>query len=69
MARVVHTPEPLDDRKARDRFAAMLAGAGVLSLLGWLAKRYQDPVSKRPLRAGAARRWCSPNRTTRTACA
>ena len=26
MARVVHTPEPLDEREARDRFAAMLAG-------------------------------------------
>ena len=32
----------------------MLVGAGVLTLLGWLAKRYQDPASKRPLRAGAA---------------
>ncbi|MFD2366516.1 DUF418 domain-containing protein [Pseudoduganella sp. GCM10020061] len=31
----------------------MLGGAGVLSLLGWLAKRYQDPASRRPLRAGA----------------
>ena len=26
MARVVHTPEPLDERESRDRFAAMLAG-------------------------------------------
>jgi beta-N-acetylhexosaminidase len=26
MARIVHTPEPLDERDARDRFAAMLAG-------------------------------------------
>ena len=26
MARIVHTPEPLDEREARDRFAAMLAG-------------------------------------------
>ena len=26
MARVVHTPEPLDEREARDRFAVLLAG-------------------------------------------
>ncbi len=26
MARIVHAPEPLDEREARDRFAAMLAG-------------------------------------------
>ena len=26
MARVVHTPEPLDEREARGRFAAMLSG-------------------------------------------
>ena len=26
LARIVHTPEPLDEREARDRFAAMLAG-------------------------------------------
>jgi len=26
MARIVHTPEPMDEREARDRFAAMLSG-------------------------------------------
>ena len=26
LARIVHTPEPLDVREARDRFDAMLAG-------------------------------------------
>jgi beta-N-acetylhexosaminidase len=26
LARIVHTPEPLDEREARERFAAMLAG-------------------------------------------
>ncbi len=26
LARIVHTPEPLDEREARDRFAALLAG-------------------------------------------
>jgi beta-N-acetylhexosaminidase len=26
LARIVHTPEPLDEREARSRFAALLAG-------------------------------------------
>jgi len=26
LARIVHTPEPLDEREARERFAALLAG-------------------------------------------
>ena len=37
-----------------DNGAPLIVGGGLLGVLAWLARRYHEPVDKRPLRAGVA---------------